>query len=78
LFAVLAQLVEHSAVNRAVAGSSPADGVTLFFSCWQALKIQNYEGVLYPDVQISPLHNFITISFFMLFLPNQNKSKGYG
>jgi hypothetical protein len=25
--AVLAQLVEHSAVNRAVAGSSPADGV---------------------------------------------------
>jgi hypothetical protein len=25
--AVVAQLVEHSAVNRAVAGSSPADGV---------------------------------------------------
>jgi len=27
-------LVEHSAVNRAVAGPSPADGVpNLFFSC---------------------------------------------
>ena len=32
--AVLAQLVEHSAVNRAVTGPSPVDGVpTPFFSC---------------------------------------------
>jgi hypothetical protein len=29
-FAVLAQLVEHSAVNRAVAGSNPADGAIIF------------------------------------------------
>ncbi len=29
-FAVLAQLVEHSAVNRTVAGSSPADGAYIF------------------------------------------------
>jgi hypothetical protein len=33
-FAVLAQLVEHSAVNRAVAGSNPADGAIIFlFFC---------------------------------------------
>ncbi len=30
-YAVLAQLVEHSAVNRAVTGPSPVDGVTTFF-----------------------------------------------
>lgn len=28
--AVLAQLVEHSAVNRAVTGSNPVDGVITF------------------------------------------------
>ncbi len=58
-YAVLAQLVEHSAVNRTVAGSSPADGApnplflhvnSVFYKDGLELQVKNYLLMLYNKI----------------------------